>query len=132
MVSVVLDSYALLAYLRDEAGAEKIQALLALAEKHGRNVLMSEVNYAEVQYMIRRKHGNEAWAQIAALLPNLPVSFVPAERELSDLAANFKTRHKMSLADAYAAALAKKSKAELITGDAEFRPLTAEIKIRWL
>jgi predicted nucleic acid-binding protein len=38
----------------------------------------------------------------------------------------------MSLADACAAALAKEKKAELVTGDAEFKPLEKEIKITWL
>ena len=36
------------------------------------------------------------------------------------------------LADAFAAALAKEKKAELVTGDPEFKPLEKEIKINWL
>ena len=36
------------------------------------------------------------------------------------------------LADAFAAALAKTKSAELVTGDAEFKPLEKEIKINWL
>jgi hypothetical protein len=36
------------------------------------------------------------------------------------------------LADAFAAALAKESRAELVTGDPEFRPLEKEIKVQWL
>lgn len=35
-------------------------------------------------------------------------------------------------ADAFAAALAKKLKAELVTGDAEFNALEKEIKVNWL
>lgn len=38
----------------------------------------------------------------------------------------------MSLADAFAGALAKERKAELVTGDPEFKPLEKEIRIRWL
>ncbi|MDR1190233.1 MAG: PIN domain-containing protein [Verrucomicrobiales bacterium] len=132
MVRHVFDSYALLAYLRDEDGADAVQTVLEQASRSGNNVQMCEVNYAEVQYMIRRKHGADAWAHIAGVLPGLPISFVAAGRELSDWAAEFKARHKMSLTDAYAAALAKKFKAELVTGDAEFKPLADEIKIKWL
>jgi predicted nucleic acid-binding protein len=37
------------------------------------------------------------------------------------------------LADAFAAALAKENKAELVTGDTEFKPLRpGEIKIHWM
>ena len=38
----------------------------------------------------------------------------------------------MSFADAFAAALAKERKAELVTGDLEFKTLEKEIKIAWL
>jgi predicted nucleic acid-binding protein len=38
----------------------------------------------------------------------------------------------LSLADAFAAALAKERKTELVTGDPEFRPLEKEIKVHWL
>ncbi|MGH8021837.1 MAG: PIN domain-containing protein [Opitutaceae bacterium] len=65
-------------------------------------------------------------------LDGLPVLFVPAERGLADLAADFKARFKLSLADAFAAALAKEKKAELVTGDPEFKALEREIKITWL
>ena len=34
--------------------------------------------------------------------------------------------------DAFAAAQAKDKKAELVTGDPEFKPLEEEIKINWL
>ncbi len=44
----------------------------------------------------------------------------------------FKARLKISLADAFAAALAKEKKAELVTGNPEFKPLEGEIKINWL
>ncbi len=53
-------------------------------------------------------------------------------RPLADSAADFKARFRISLADAFAAALAKEKKAELVTGDLEFKPLESEIRINWL
>jgi len=93
---------------------------------------MTEVNYAEVQYIIRRKEGDAAWETIAGELVAAPIQFHPADRRLADLAADFKTRFKLSLADAFTAALAREKKAELITGDPEFKALEKEIKIVWL
>jgi predicted nucleic acid-binding protein len=49
-----------------------------------------------------------------------------------DFAADFRACHKISLDDAFAAALAKERKTELVTGDPEFRALEKEIKINWL
>jgi predicted nucleic acid-binding protein len=128
----VLDSYALLALLRDEPGAEIVAGLLERAGQQNRSVHMTEVNYAEVQYTIRRKDGETVWASIAGQLLAAPIEFHSADRRLADVAAGFKARFKISLAAAFAAALAKERKAELVTGDPEFRALEKEIKIRWL
>ena len=93
---------------------------------------MTEINYAELKYIILKKDGANAWKNVERLLPTLPVKFHPAVRELSDLAADFKSRFTISLADAYAAALAKHRNAILVTGDLEFKPLEREVKIDWL
>ena len=128
----VLDSHALLALLRDEPGGETVARILERAGQRDQPVHMTEVNYAEVQYLIRRKDGDIAWAAIASGVKAAPIEFHIADRRLADAAADFKTRFKMSLADAFAAALAKEKKAELITNDPEFKPLEREITIRWL
>lgn len=128
----VLDSHALLKLLRDELGAEVVSALLERAGERDQPVLMTEVNYAEVQYMVRRKDGDQAWATIAQELRAAPIEFHPADRRLADTAADFKARFTISLADAFAAALAKEKKTTLVTGDPEFKALEKEIKIQWL
>lgn len=132
MAATVLDSYALLAYLRDEPGAEKVQAILEKAEAKGNSVLMTEVNYAEVKYIVLRKDGDTAWATVCSALESLPLEFVPATRALADIAADFKAKHRLSLADAFAAALAKERKGELVTGDEEFKAIGALVKIVWI
>jgi len=132
MPAKVLDSYALIAYFRDEPGAEMMETLLVSAGRKDHPVLMTDVNYAEVKYSISKKDGVAAWAEAAKILPGLPIDFHSTTRALADIAADFKARFKMSLADAFAAALAKEKKAELVTGDPEFKPLEREIKIHWL
>jgi predicted nucleic acid-binding protein len=128
----VLDSFALIAYFRDEPGAEVVENMLVAAGKKDVPLLMTDVNYAEVKYSIVKKDGADAWGEAAKILQGLPIEFHPTSRPLADLAADYKARFKMSLADAFAAALAKEKKAELITGDAEFKELEREIKINWL
>lgn len=128
----ILDSHALLKFLRDEPGADMVAQILETAGERDQPVHMTEVNYAEVQYMIRRKDGDVAWHSIASELIAAPIEFHPADRRLADTAAMFKVRFKISLADAFAAALTKEKKGELVTGDSEFKPLEKEIKIKWL
>ena len=132
MPATVLDSHALVAFLREEPGSEIVRKILEKAAERDAPVLMTEVNYAEAQYIIRRKEGDEAWAAIANELPVMPIDFHPADRRLADAAAEYKSRYKLSLADAFAAALAKLKKAELVTGDPEFKAIEKEIKVTWL
>jgi ribonuclease VapC len=129
---VVLDSHALVAYFRDEAGAEQVEALLAKAAASERPLHMTEVNYAEAKYTLIRKDGPEAWEASARILTGLPIEFHPVTRALADQAAIYKAAHKMRLADAFAVALAREKKAELVTGDPEFKPLEKEVRIHWL
>jgi ribonuclease VapC len=93
---------------------------------------MTEVNYAEVKYMLLKKDGVNAWKQASDILRSLPIEFHPADRPLAEAAADLKARHKISLADAFAASLARELKAGLATGDPEFQALEKEIKIIWL
>ena len=128
----VLDSFALLAFLRGETGDDKVAALLEKAGERDMPLHMTEVNYAEVKYTVIRKDGAASWADVARNLPTLPIEFHPAGRELADVAADLKSRFKLSLADAYATALAKRLKAELVTGDPEFKAVEKELRIQWL
>ena len=54
MAHFVLDSYALLAFFRNEEGAEKIEQLLneAVADKH--ELYITNINAGEVYYMSSR------------------------------------------------------------------------------
>jgi predicted nucleic acid-binding protein len=132
MPAKVLDSFALIAYFRDEPGADTMEDLLISAGKKDNPLLMSDVNYAEVKYSIVKKDGAAAWAEAAKVLQGLPIDSYSTTRALADIAADFKAHFKLSLADAFAAALAKEKKAELVTGDPEFKALEKEIKIHWL
>lgn len=132
MPAKVLDSFALIAYFRDEPGAAMMEQLLVTATKKDAPLHMTEVNYAEVKYSIMKKDGAEAWAEAAKILQGLPIEFHSTTRALADTAADFKARFKISLADAFAAALAREKKAELVTGDPELAALEKEIRIDWL
>jgi predicted nucleic acid-binding protein len=64
----------------------------------------------------------------------MAIDIVPVETDLVLVrqATVFKATKRLSYADAFAAALAKIMKAELITGDPEFKAVEDEVKIHWL
>lgn len=128
----VLDSYSLLAYVEGEAGAEKMIELFRTARDSGRDLLLSVINWGEVYYVTLREAGRERAEEVARLISTLPIEVVPADLELTRQAAEFKSSRKMSYADCFAAALAKLRKAELVTGDKEFRQVERELKILWI
>jgi predicted nucleic acid-binding protein len=128
----VLDSYAVLAFLFKEKGHEKVVTVLEKAAESDRPLLIAAPNWAEVRYQVERKAGAEAWHRTREKLLSLPIEVVPADQELAEQAGEIKAHHKMSLADAFAAALAKVRKADLYTGDSEFRAIAKEVRIVWL
>ena len=75
MAETVLDSYALLTLLRDEPGADLVRRLMEKAAEKDVPLHMTEVNYAEVQYIVRRREGDQAWAAVASDLMAAPIEF---------------------------------------------------------
>ncbi|MEW6684280.1 MAG: type II toxin-antitoxin system VapC family toxin [Nitrospirota bacterium] len=132
MRSTVLDSYAILVFLFRQEGHEKVLALLEKGAEADKKALVAAPNWAEVRYMVERKAGANQWLQTRTKLLGLPIEIVPVDQDLAELAGEFKATRKMSLADCFAAALAKDRKADLYTGDPEFAGVEREIKIVWL
>jgi len=130
--AIVLDSWAVIAYLEDEQAAEKVADIIADAHEAGIPLLMSVVNAAEVWYIVARETStSEADASIKQLR-DLGIEFVDADWELAKDAGYFKSKNKMSFADCFAAALARQRKAHLATGDQEFKQVDNEIAVIWL
>jgi len=132
MATKVLDSYALMAFFEDEPGADVVRGLILKAEESGVNLLMSVVNLGEVWYSIARTNSTETADQYIHEIEGMAIEIVDADWQLTHQAAAFKVNGNISYADCFAASLAKNRKAELVTGDKEFKPLEGEIKIAWI
>jgi ribonuclease VapC len=128
----VLDSYSLIAYFEGEAGADKMIEIFRAARDSGRLLLLSVVNWGEVFYIALREAGRERADQVAHLISSLPIQIISADLDLTRQAAEFKATRRMSYADCFAAALAKLRKAELVTGDKEFRQVDGDVKLLWI
>jgi len=128
----VLDTWAVIAYLEDEPSGEQVEDLIATAHEEQIPIYMSVINVGEVWYTMAREISEEEANESVKTLRDLRIQFENADWELTQEAARFKSQNKMSYADAFAAALAKIKKADLVTGDKEFKSLEGEIKISWL
>ena len=130
--AVVLDSWAMMAFLDGEPAARDVRQILRNARKKQVLLFFSIINYGECLYTIEREQGLRQAQRAVGVIDQLPVHIVPVDRPLVFEAAHVKARHSLSYADAFAIALAKRKGARIMTGDPEFRTATPEIAIHWL
>lgn len=132
MKKYVFDSYALLAYCEGEEAGESVKDILKKASLNEAEVFVCIVNWGEMYYIALRENGADTAELYKNTLSEYPIKKINADEELTLQAARYKAFHKISYADAYACALAKMRKAELVTGDKEFKAVEGEVKILWL
>ncbi|GAB4286332.1 MAG: type II toxin-antitoxin system VapC family toxin [Ignavibacteriaceae bacterium] len=132
MKKFVLDSYSLLAYAEKEKGVDEVGEILKKALDDKAELFLCVINWGEMYYIALRESGKERAELYKNTFARYPITIVEANKELTLQAAEFKAYYKISYADAFAAALAKMRKAQLVTGDKEFKVLEGEIKINWL
>lgn len=132
MATKVLDAYALMTFFQDEPGADFVRGLIHKTMESDTSLLMCIVNLGEVWYSIARTNSPEIADQYIHEIKGMGIEIVETDWNLTRQAAIFKVNGNISYADCFAAALAKLKKAELVTGDKEFKSLDGEIKISWL
>jgi uncharacterized protein len=129
---IVLDSYALLALLKNEKGADEVEARIRSAQKGRCDIFLNRINMGEVYYILVREKGKSFADRIEAGLMQLPVRMVEADWECIREAALLKARFPMSFADCFAAVTAVMNQAILMTGDPEFKHVEDQIRIQWI
>jgi len=130
--ALALDSWSVLAYLEDEPAGQQVADLIADAHESDTPLMMTVVNAGEVWYLIARETSEAEADRSLVELAQLGIQFFDADWKLTHEAARFKVKGKMPFADCFAAALAKENKADLVTGDLEFKQVESEVKIHWL
>ena len=125
---VVLDSFALLAYFQREPGAQRVMDLMRSSD----GLYMCSINLGEVFYKTVRTRGPDRARVALALVARGPIEIVDPDRDLVLAAAYLKGLHPIAYADCFAAALALRMGATLVTGDRDFERLQDELTIEWL
>lgn len=119
---VVLDSWALLAYLKDEPAAERIEE-----EWISRGAAISSINLGETLYIRMRESGETAaTADIETIRKRSKV--VNPDWPLVFSAARIKAGGGLSFADAFCVATAERLQAPLWTGDPEIIDVSESVR----
>ena len=128
MNQYVLDANAVMRYLKREPGFEKVADLLRRSSAGEIRLMISVVNRGEVLYGLARHAGmQEASAALKTLAGCLEAADV--RQEEADAAALLKLKYKLGFADCFAAELALRKSATLVTADPEFAKLGKQLKV---
>jgi len=132
MKRYVLDSFAMIAFYEDAAGADITEGILKDITSKKAEGFMSIINWGEIYYSTMREQGVADAERIIKQMTKYPIKLIDADKELTYRAAKLKAQYKIAYADCFAAALCSQLKATLVTGDPEFRKLSNEISIHWI
>jgi len=129
---VVFDTSAFLTLTGEEPGADTVQEFITDALAGEIDLRASFVSLTEVEYITRQAKGEEVARQRLADIKALPIQWLHSDETLCGEAAKLKAAHKVSFADAFVAATAKRLDATLVHKDPEFNALAGVIKLHGL
>ena len=122
-MAIVLDTWALLAHLRDEPAAARVREGWLDS-----GAAMCSVNLGEALYLEMRARG-AGGAGDAIERARRELTVIDPDWELVSVAAEVKARGGLSYADAFCLATAKRLDAPLWTGDPEIVALAGEAEV---
>jgi predicted nucleic acid-binding protein len=132
MKKYVLDSYALVAFFENEAGAQRVEEIIKEMLVGKAKGYLCIVNWGEIYYITLREQGDVQAGAVIRQIGKFPLLLMDVDRHLTYQAAKLKGKYPLAYADCFAAALAMKLKATLVTGDPEFRKLQDLLSIEWI
>lgn len=129
---LVLDSFALVSLFHREPGWHRVQAALYGQARARSRAVLNWVNWGEFFYIVARRVGTAKAEEALRLLEQLPVELFPVDQALVRAAAQVKSSHAVSYADAFCVATAQRVNGIILTNDPEFRAVEHLVGVRWL
>jgi ribonuclease VapC len=128
----LLDSFAMIAFFEDEPGADRVERILKAILGRKARGYMSVINWGEIYYNTMREQGIQTAENVIRQLKKYSIVLIDADQHLTYEAAKLKGKHKIAYADCFAAALAMRMNALVVTGDPEFKKFDTDVKIEWI
>ncbi|MBI1886381.1 MAG: type II toxin-antitoxin system VapC family toxin [Chloroflexi bacterium] len=128
----VLDSFALLAFFRAETAGARVRELLEQARAGEIALSITTVNLGEVFYRAIRERGLEHAHEMLGRVEEFGVEIADVDLELALMAGSLKAVSGIGYADCFAAALAQRLAAPVVTGDPDFSQVEGVVPVEWL
>ncbi len=133
MVTYVFDTSALIRFLDDEAGAERVEHLLENARSGDCLAVISAVNWGEIIGSISKRHGASQAEGLNVQFGAFRMEVVPATAERAERAALLKVVRNIGYADAFGVELASDSTDHiLVTADFGVKSAERDVHIEFL
>lgn len=114
----VFDACALIAFLGNEDGADRVREMLEAAGQGENRIIIHGNNLCEVYYDHLRVFGDKKAEKMIGEILDLPLEIISEiSIPLLKLAGKFKVEKSISFADSFVLALAKIEKATIVTTD---------------
>lgn len=128
----VLDTSAWLTLIEDEEGADEVQKIIEESIEDKSEIYVSFMTYMEIYYITLQEQDEKEARSRIELISGLPVFKIESSENVGNIAAQFKAKNRISVADAWIAALAETEKAILVHKDPEFDQLNNSVQLQRL
>ncbi len=128
----VLDTSAWLTLIEDEEGADEVQKIIEESIEDKSEIYVSFMTYMEIYYITLQEQDEKEARSRIELISGLPVFKIESSENVGSIAAQFKAKNRISVADAWIAALAETEKAILVHKDPEFDQLNNSVQLQRL
>jgi predicted nucleic acid-binding protein len=134
MTSYILDSYAVMEFLRKQKSWEKVADIFVQSSQGKVKLSIHILNWGEIWYTLIREKG-EATAKefLAELKQQINITVLDFDKQTFELAIKYKSKGNISYSDCFALASSVIHNSTLVTGDMEFRQFeSSDMSILWL
>ena len=132
MVTYALDASALLRFLDDEAGSDRVSEIIKSHVSGNCKAIVSAVHWGEIAGVTCKFHGRAVMDSVLARLEAFGLEIVPATGERAVRASLIKLKRRVPYVDAFGAELVDAADHVLVTADFDLKPARKDIKIEFL
>lgn len=125
----VLDASALLVLFEQRRSADTVENLIRKARDGQVTLHMSVLNWGEVLYTLWRHHGANQANQLLQDSSRFSIKLHDANLSDARRAAEFRVRFALPYVDVFAAVLASRLRARLVTADTDFEQVKTQVKL---
>ena len=131
-MTYVLDSSAILRYLDDEAGADRVAEIIKAHLNGHSEAQIAAPHWGEVAGIICKARGKPAMELALSRLSAFGLPVVAADADRAVRAALIKVKRKLPYVDAFGVELATHPDRVFVTADVDFKPAAGDVRIECL